>query len=139
MDEMRRPACEGSPTDERKGPHEPHGYWTRHCMSWLECPGWTRREADVTDLADRMSEIARENAWPLAMPPGIRLECHPLVLHALTQLFVPSFATFAASLRTGEDMMKQQIPVTVMPGLERGQWRITADDGQVAEGTVRDG
>lgn len=138
MDEMRRPACEGSPADERKGPHEPHGYWTRHYMSWMECPGWTRQEDDATALADRVSQVAREHAWPLKMPAGIRLECHPLVFHALRQLFVPSFAEFTASLATGEDMMKPQIPVTVTAGMERGRWRITADDGQIAEGTVHD-
>lgn len=138
MDEMRRPACEGSPTDERKGPHEPHGYWTRHYMSWLECPGWTRQEDDATAPADRISQIAREAAWPLKMPAGIRLECHPLVFRALQQLFVPSFADFTASLATGEDMMKPQIPLVVTAGMARGQWRITADDGQIAEGTVHD-
>jgi hypothetical protein len=143
VDEMRRPACEGSPVSEQKGPHEPHGYWTRHYMSWLECPGWTRQEADAADLAGRVSEIAR-NAWtapglPPALPPGIRLECRPLVFHALQQLFVPSFAEFTASLRTGEDIMKPQIPVMVTAGMTRGQWRITADEGQIAEGTVHDG
>jgi hypothetical protein len=138
VDEMRRPACEGSPADERKGPHDPHGYWTRHCMSWLECPGWTRQEDDATALAEQMNQVAREAMWPMRLPAGIRLECHPLVLHALQRLFVPSFADFTAILATGEDIMKPQIPVMVTPGMERGQWRITADDGQVAEGTVRD-
>lgn len=42
-------------------------------------------------------------------------------------------------LNTGEDAGKPQIPVVVTTGMERGQWRITADDGLIAEGTVSDG
>lgn len=139
MGEMRRPACEGSPVSEQKGPHEAHGYWTRHYMSWQECPGWTQQEADATALAERVSQIAREALWPMRLPAGIRLECHPLVYRALTQLFIPSYAEFTASLATGEDVFKPQIPLVVTAGMERGQWRITADDGPIAEGTVRDG
>lgn len=101
--------------------------------------GWTHQEADATDLAARLDQVARENAWPLSLPPGIKLECHPLVPHVLQQLFIPSYAEFSASLATGEDVLKPQIPVVVTPGWGRGQWRITADDGLIAEGTVRDG
>lgn len=139
MDEMRGPACEGSPADERKGAHDPHGYWTRHWGAWAECPGWTRCEADATELAGQLSQIAREAMWPAALPPGIRLECHPFASHALRQLFIPSLNDFTASLATGEDMMRPQIPLVVTAGLGRGQWRITAGGGLIAEGTVRDG
>ncbi len=129
--DRRKPLCRNDEV------HGPHGYWAHGYTSWNECPGWSEHDADTTVLADRLDQVAREAAWPLKMPPGIRLECHPAVVHALQQLFIPFYGEFTASLNTGEDMMKPQIPVVVMAGMTGGQWRIVADDGQIAEGVVR--
>lgn len=90
-------------------------------------------------LADRLDQVARDHLPPLKMPAGIRLECHPLVVRELQMQFIPSFAEFSASLATGEDPVRPQIPVTVTAGMGRGQWRITADGGLIAEGVIDGG
>lgn len=150
MGEMRRPACEGSWSSERKGPHEPHGYWKGRYEAWLDCPGWTQQEDDATALSMRLNQVARD-AWRQPppgpdLPPGIRLECHPLVPAVLEQLFIPSYGEFVTSLADARlggpgiaHWVQPRIPVLVVQGMTRGQWRLTTDDGLVAEGTVRDG
>lgn len=80
-----------------------------------------------------------DHAWPLALPAGIRLECHPSVLAGLRQATVPSYSEFAGSLATGEDLLKPQVPVMVTEGMQRGGWRLAADDGIIDEGTIREG
>jgi hypothetical protein len=139
--DRRKPGCQGASygTDYSAAPHGAHEFLASRYAEPGECYGWTQQEGDASTLADRLDQVARDNARPLKMPPGIRLECHPLVVHVLQQLFVPSYGEFTASLSTGEDMMKPQIPVVVTAGMGRGQWRITADDGLIAEGAVRDG
>lgn len=140
--ERRNPACRGAAygTDQSAAAHGPHGFFPwRMSDGAIPCPGWTEREAGATVLADRLDQVARDHWWPLSMPPGIRLECHPLVPHALQQIFIPSYNEFVSSLSTGEDLVKPQMPIVVTPGMERGQWRITADDGLIAEGVVSDG
>jgi hypothetical protein len=114
----REPLC-GNP-----GAHAPHP---------PACPGWRQRDADATALAERLDQVARSS-----LPPGMRLECHPSVITPLRDLHVPEPGEFTPHLAvaTGENAAKPQIPVVVVPGMERGQWRITADDGLVAEGTV---
>lgn len=139
--ERRKPACRGAiyGTDKSAAVHGSHEFFPFRFAEASGCPGWTEREAGATALADRLDRVAREHTWPLKMPPGIRLECHPSVPHALQQLFIPSYAEFVSSLNTGEDMLKPQIPVVVTAGMTAGQWRIVADDGPIAEGVVRDG
>lgn len=100
------------------------------------CPGWCQRDADVTALADRLDQIARESSWPMRMPAGIRLECHPSVIAPLRDL---NDDGFASSLSTGENALKPQIPVVVMAAMPAGQWLITADGGLIADGVVHDG
>lgn len=146
--ERRRAPC------GRAERHEPHRTWVPDHSDFygrqvVDCPGWDGQDADASDLADRLDEVARD-AWrpaPLqhGLPPGIRLECHPLVPHVLEQLFIPSYGEFVTSLADARlggpgvaHWLKPQIPVLVIQGMERGQWRITADGGLIAEGTVRD-
>ena len=131
--DRRKPLCRNDAV------HGSHGYWTHSYTSWNECPGWSEQEADTAALAGRLDQVAREAAWSLRMSAGIRLECHPSVPYALQQFFIPSYSEFAASLKTGEDMMKPQLPVVVTAGMTVGQWRIVADDGQIAEGAIRHG
>lgn len=135
--DRRKPLCGSAGPYGNRGVHGPHSFWSHGYTAWTECPGWSEQDADATVLADRLDEVARDHAWPLKMPPGIRLECHPLVPHVLHNLFVPSYAEFVSSLRTGEDALKPQIPVAVTAGMEAGQWRIVTDDGLIAEGVVR--
>lgn len=133
--------------------HDPHPYWAYSASDFgphgADCPGWLGQDADATDLANRLDQVARD-AWrppplPHDLPPGIRLECHPLVPHVLEQLFIPSYGEFVTSLADAQlggpgiaHWVKPQIPVLVIAGMERGQWRITADAGLIAEGTVHD-
>ena len=140
--ERRNPACRGAAygTDQSATVHGPHDFFPWMMSDGtVPCPGWTRRDASATELAERLDQVARDHWPPLSMPPGIRLECDHLVVHALQQLFLPSYDEFVSSLSTGEDVMKPQMPVVVTPGMGRGQWRITADDGLIAEGVVGDG
>jgi hypothetical protein len=130
----REPLC-GNPEA-----HAPHGSPVPGKTFLMVCPGWCQRDADATALAERLDQAARDSLWPLALPAGMRLECHPSVVTPLRDLYVPERDEFTPHLAvvTGEDVAKPQIPVVVVPGMERGQWRITADDGPIAEGTVRD-
>lgn len=138
--DRRKPACRGAAcwTDKSAEVHGPHEFFPWQHAEAASCPGWTEGDAGATVLADRLDQVGREAAWPMQLPPGIRLECHPSVPHALQQLFIPSYAEFVSSLNTGEDAVKPQIPVVVTAGMTTGQWRITADDGLIAEGFVRD-
>lgn len=111
----------------------------------VECPGWSERDDDAAALVIRLDQVGRDAGYPFGdwqakMPPGVRVECHPLVVAALRELMIPSYQEFISSLTTGaaEDLFKPQVPVVVTAGMERGQWRITADDGLIAEGTVND-
>jgi hypothetical protein len=126
----RRPPC-GKPEA-----HAPHGSRPDGQTFVSVCPGWCRRDADVTALADCLDQIARESRWPMRLPAGIRMECHPSVIGPLRDL---NDDEFAPSLSVGENALKPQIPVVVMAGMTAGQWLITADDGPIAEGVVRDG
>lgn len=114
--ERRKPACRGAAYgDQSKTVHAPHGYFPWQMSEPVECPGWTEMDAGTTVLADRLDQLARESLWPRALPLGARLECHPLVRHALRQLFISGFAEFVSSLNTGEDMLKPQIPLVARP------------------------
>lgn len=137
--EKLKPQCRGGHygTDLSAAPHGAHSYCPFAETEAVECRGWAQQEADAVALARRLDRVALDYAYPLQMPQGIRLECHPLVPHALMQVCIPSYAEFTAGLKTGE-VPKPSIPV-VVTAMERGQWRITADDGLIAEGTVRDG
>jgi hypothetical protein len=130
----REPLC-GNPEA-----HAPHGSPVPGKTFLRVCPGWCQRDADAAALAERLDQIARDSLWLLTLPPGIRLECHPSVLNPLRDLYVPGPADFTpdAAAMTGENVAKPQVPVVVTAGMGRGHWRITADEGQIAEGTVRD-
>lgn len=101
------------------------------------CPGWSEREDDAAALVMRLDQVAIDHEFRL--PPGMRVECHPLVYRGLQDLFIPSCDEFVTSMHTGEEVFKPQVPVMITAGMERGQWRIVADEGQIAEGVVRDG
>lgn len=149
--ERRKPDCLGGlhGTDHSAAAHVSHQFFPYQLGGWgtaAECPGWSERDDDAAALSIRLDQVARDagypfDGWQRKMPPGIRLECHPLVPAALQQLFIPSYAEFTASLNLGvaEDLMKPQIPVVVTAGMERGAWRIAADDGLIVEGTVSNG
>ncbi len=140
--DRREPACRGAAydTDHSATVHVSHEFFPyRMSAGPLPCPGWSAREDDAAALAMRLDRVALDHAWPLTMPPGIRLECHPSVPHALMQLYIPSYDDFMSALNTGEDPVKPRIPVVVTAGMAAGEWRITADDGLIAEGVVRDG
>jgi hypothetical protein len=126
----RKPPC-GNPQA-----HAPHGRPVPGETFLEVCPGWCQRDADVTALADCLDQIARESLWPMRLPVGIRLECHPSVIAPLREL---NDDPLASGLSADVDALKPQIPVVVMAGMTAGQWLITADDGPVAEGMVRDG
>jgi hypothetical protein len=127
-------------TDKSGHPHGGHEFFPhRQSGEAVRCPGWTQQEADATWLASRLDQVARDAVWPMRLPAGVRLECHPAVPSALQQLYVPGLAEFTASLNTGEDLLKPQIPVMVLANLPHGWWRIIGDDGQIDEGVVRDG
>jgi hypothetical protein len=126
----RRPPCDNWQA------HAPHGRPVPGETFLEVCPGWCQRDADVTALADRLDQIARESLWPMRLPAGIRMECHPSVVGPLRDL---NDDEFAPSLSTGENALKPQIHVVVMAAMAAGQWLITADDGLIAEGVVRGG
>lgn len=130
--ELARPLCRNTKA------HPAHGFWAHGYTVWNECPGQSEHDADITVLAERMSGIARDAAWPLRMPAGIRLECHPSVFADLRLMFVPDYAEFTASLATGEDLFKPQIPVVVTAGMGRGAWRLAGDGGTIDQGTIRE-
>jgi hypothetical protein len=133
--DQRRSACRNPQA------HAAHGFHTAGYAAWIECPGWTDAEAATTDLIERLNQVAREHCPPLKMPEGIRLECHPLVGYALSNMFIPGYAEFVSSLQAGDNLLKPQIPVMHSPAMERGAWRIVhGDRGQhlIAEGVIPD-
>jgi len=131
--------------DQRRAPcgnqqaHGTHGFWTTGYAAWNECTGWTVAEVAATELIEQLNQVAREHYPPFKMPEGIRLECHPAVTYWLTNMFIPGYAEFVSSLRTGEDLLKPQIPVMHCAAMERGAWRIVhGDRGEhlIAEGVI---
>lgn len=123
--EQRHPLCGNAQA------HAKHGFWIT-AAAWNECSGWTDAEAATTELIEQMNKVGREAFWPLKMPEGIRLECHPAVVHHLQQMFIPGYAEFAS----GEaDLLKPQIPV-ICVAIERGAWKLASDAGMIAEGVI---
>jgi hypothetical protein len=120
---LRIPACKGSPSGEITGPHDPHGYWTRHWMSWLECPGWTEGEANATAAAEEI----RAHAGLHPEPGNARFEAHPGVLADMRRLLVLDYPGKG-------DVIGHQVtalygvPLVAAP-LGPGEWRMVAGVG----------
>jgi hypothetical protein len=134
-----RPQCRGGyyTTDQSSTAHGPHEYFPDPYGGTNGCRGWTQADAGATALAERLDRVCRDAAWPVGLPPGARLECHPSVARALSQLYVPSYAEFTASLAAaGEAPLIPQMPVVNARDLADGQWRITSDSGLIAEGNI---
>jgi hypothetical protein len=126
---LRKAMCRGAAygTDYSAAAHSAHEFFPFHWAEAVTCYGWTEAEAEATAVVEQVRTA----------PDGARLEAHPGILAGISQLLTPDFP--------GEDDAGIGHQVTRLFGvaltlapLERGQWRIVADDGQVAEGTVRD-
>jgi hypothetical protein len=118
--------------------HPAHSFWSHGYTVWNECPGQTAQDADTAALAEQLTGLAVDHAWPMALPAGTRLECHPLVPLLLTRIVVPSYAEFSTSLHTGEVTPKTYIPVVVRDGMDRGAWELVSDDtGLMDQGVIR--
>lgn len=127
---LRKADCRGAAygTDYSAAAHSAHGFFPHQWAEALACGGWTEAEANAAMVVEQVRQA----------PDKATLEAHPAVIAGISQLLTPDFP--------GEDDAGIGHQVTRLFGvalkaapLERGQWRITADDGLVAEGTVRDG
>lgn len=126
---LRKATCRGAvyETDYSAAAHGAHEFFPHAWAGAVTCYGWTEAEAEAAAVVEQVRSA----------PDGAVLEAHPAVLAGISQLLAPDFP--------GEDDARIGHQVTRLFGvkltpapLERGQWRITADEGQAAEGTVRD-
>jgi len=127
---LRKATCRGAAygTDYSAAAHGAHEFFPSRWAEAVTCYGWTEAEAAAEAVVEQVRTA----------PDGATLEAHPGVLAGISQLLTPDFP--------GEDDAGIGHQVTRLFGVEltaapveRGQWRITADDGLIAEGTVRDG
>jgi hypothetical protein len=124
-----RPACGNSQ------PHEAHvcrkGYDSNTSQSWdIGCPGWTAGQAGAGAMLDALDEAMRPYAWKLHdLPDGARVECHPSVLPALHRIVIPPYTKVS---ELGNPLLP--VPVHVMPGMERGEWRLVLTQGVISDG-----
>ena len=126
MSERLRPAC------RNPGPHPAHEYDAGY-RELSRCPGWTVEEAGASAMLDALDEAMRPYEKPLAYfdpPDGLRVECHPLVLHELRRIIMPSFADIRAHGEPHDDRLLP-VPLVVVPGMERGAWRLVLTQGVI--------
>lgn len=123
---LRKAACLGAAygTDYSAAAHSAHEFFPHTWMATTPCYGWTEAEAEAAAVVEEIRTA----------PDGARLEAHPGIIAGISQLLTPDYP--------GEDDAGIGHQVTRLFGvalttapLERGQWRITAAGGLVAEGT----
>jgi hypothetical protein len=105
-----------------------------HEWGWGEqhCRGWTEREAATAKLIDQLNNLARRMHWEpdpaTALFTEAKLECHPSVVNAMTQMVIPEFASF----RADEPPVRPGIPVMInSTEMKPGTWRIVLADGKI--------
>jgi hypothetical protein len=130
MSEVRRAACRNARygTDQSAAPHGPHEFFPHSQAEAIQCRGWDAEEAGAVAMLDALDQALKPFAYE-AVPPGMRLACHPLVLHAMHRVIVPSHAEFAAGYVT-----KLPVPVTVEAALPYGAWRLILAEGAIGDG-----
>jgi hypothetical protein len=132
MTEVRRAPCRGAwyTTDESATAHGPHGFFPLEWGEAASCPGWTDEEAGAVALVDQM--IRADPSLP-----GLAAQCHPAVQHALVQVVIPDFADFADGERWPQPIqMLFGVPIEFTTAVERGTWKLTSDEGPIADGTT---
>jgi hypothetical protein len=134
MSEVRRAACRNARygTDQSAAPHGPHEFFPHSQAEAIQCRGWDAEEAGAVAMLDALDEALKPFAYD-RLPDSTRLAVHPLMLHALTRVMVPSYAEFAA----GNDPVKLPVPVTVDAGLPYGAWRLILAEGVIGDGWQR--
>jgi hypothetical protein len=124
--EIRAPQCRNAwwGTDKSAAPHEPHEFFPWQWSDVSKCPGWTAEEAAGMTVIEAMRTVDRR-------VPGLTLECHPQVIHAICQVLIPDFGE-TGTLGAGAPIFGIPIVETL---LKRGVWQLVGRQ-VITEGTV---